>query len=300
MQTLVAIDDTGSFAAAARIVNLTASAISQQIQALEAELGASLFDRTKRPPQLNAKGDEVVRAARQMLQIMVETRAAISGGRTGGVLGFGAIRTFSTRLVPEAFSRMRDAHPNLSFNLQVGMSETLMSHVASGRLDAAVVADNVGVSPGLVWTPILSEPLMLVAPAALAGATERQLFRRLPFIRYETQVPLARQIETELSDMGVPVREIAVANTMPSVVGCVIAGLGVAVVPKIALLDAPAGGLYVQPFGGARITRRVGLVRRQISSRSDVLDHMRDALRAQAENLGLDALPAEEAATAPA
>lgn len=290
MQTLVAIADTGGFAAAARVVNLTASAVSQQIQSLEAELGAPLFDRTKRPPQLNAKGDEVVRAARQMLQIMAETRATISGGRTGGMLGFGAIRTFSTRLVPKAFARMRADHPDLTFNLQVGMSENLMAHVASGRLDAAVVADNVGVPPGLVWSPILSEPLMLVAPAALAGATERQLFRRLPFIRYETPVPLARQIETELSNLGVTAREIAVANTMPSVVGCVLAGLGVAVVPKIALLDAPEDALYVQPFGGARITRRIGLVRRQISSRSEVLDRMRDALLAQAESLGLDVL----------
>lgn len=293
MQTLVAVADTGGFAAAARVVNLTASAVSQQIQSLEAELGTPLFDRTKRPPQLNVKGDEVVRAARQMLQIMAETRATISGGRTGGMLGFGAIRTFSTRLVPEALARMRADHPSLTFNLQVGMSESLMAHVASGRLDAAVVADNVGVPPGLVWSPILSEPLMLVAPAALAGATERQLFRRLPFIRYETAVPLARQIETELSNLGVTAREIAVANTMPSVVGCVLAGMGVAVVPKIALLDAPEGALYMQPFGGARITRRIGLVRRQISSRSEVLDRMRDALLAQAESLGLDALTAD-------
>lgn len=294
METLVAVADTGSFAAAAQVVNLTASAISQQVQVLEAELNTPLFDRSRRPPQLNAKGEEVVRAARQMLQIMAETRATISGGRKGGMLGFGAIRTFSARLVPNALARMRAEHPNLTFNLQVGMSETLMAHVASGRLDAAVVADNVGVPPGLVWTPILSEPLLLVAPAAQDGASDRQLFRRLPFIRYETPVPLSRQIETELSNLGVPVREIVVANTMPSVVGCVLAGLGVAVVPKIALLDALEGGLYMRPFGVAPITRRVGLVRRQISSRSEVLDRMRAALLAQAASLGLVALTENE------
>lgn len=291
MQTLVAVADTGSFAGAARVVNLTASAISQQIQALEAELGVTLFDRAKRPPQVNAKGEEVVRAARQMLQIMAETRATISGGRTSGVLGFGAIRTISMRLVPDAFARMRADHPNLSYNLRVGMSETLMADVAAGRLDAAVVAEHVGVPPGLIWTPVLAEPLMLIAPSEHAGASERALLRRLPFIRYETRVPLARQIETELSRLGVTPREIAVANTMPSVVGCVLAGLGVAVVPKIALLDAPEGALYAQPFGGARITRRIGMVRRQVSARSAVLGDLRDALVAQAGRAGLDPLP---------
>lgn len=226
LQTLLAVADTGSFAGAARIVHLTASAVSQQIQALEGELGVLLFDRRKRPPQLNSKGEEVVRAARSVVQIMAETRMAISGGRMSGVLKIGAIRTVSMRLVPLALARMRAIYPDLSFDLTVGMSEKLTVDVSAGRLDAAVVAEQVGVPAGLSWTPVLTEPLVLVAPPETAGRSELSLLRELPFIRYQTEVPLARQIETELSRLGVVPQQIAVANTMPSIVGCVQAGRG--------------------------------------------------------------------------
>lgn len=296
LQTLVAVADTGSFAGAARIVHLTASAVSQQIQSLEGELGVLLFDRTKRPPQLNAKGEEVVRAARGVVQILAETRMAISGRRTSGVLKIGAIRTVSMRLVPVAFARMRAHYPDLSFDLRVDTSETLMLDVSAGRLDAAVVAEQVGVPAGLSWTPVLTEPLVLVAPPEMAGRSELSLLRELPFIRYETEVPLARQIETELSRLGVAPRQIAVANTMPSIVGCVQAGLGVAVIPKIALVDAPPGSLYCPPLGNGTVTRRLGVIQRQVSSRSQVLASMRRVLSEGALELGLEA-PAPDSAT---
>lgn len=199
-----------------------------------------------------------------------------------GVLKIGAIRTVSTRLVPLAFARMRALYPDLSFDLTVGMSEKLTADVSAGRLDAAVVAEQVGVPAGLSWTPVLAEPLVLVAPPGTAGRSEVSLLRELPFIRYETEVPLARQIETELSRLGVVPRQIAVANTMPSIVGCVQAGLGVAVIPKIALVDAPPGSLYCPPFGEGAVTRRLGVIQRQVSSRSHVLASMHRALSARA------------------
>ena len=289
LQTLVAVADTGSFASAARVVNLTASAVSQQIQTLEGEVGATLFDRKKRPPQINAKGEELVRAARSVVQTMTEARLTITGGRTAGMLKIGAIRTISMRLVPFALADMSALYADLSFNLTVGISQALMVDVAAGRLDTALVAEHLGVPSGLSWTPMFSEPLVLVAPSHAAGLSELSLLYDLPFIRYETAVPLARQIEMELSRLGVTPREIAVANTMPSVIGMVQAGLGVAIVPKIAFLDASPGSLYCTPFRDGAITRRLGLVQRQVSSRSEVLTGLRRILSRRASDMGFDA-----------
>ncbi|MBF9059465.1 LysR family transcriptional regulator [Rhodobacterales bacterium HKCCSP123] len=293
LQTLVAVADTGSFSGAAAVVNLTPSAVGQQIQALEAELGVTLFDRRKRPRQLNAKGEELLRAARQVVQTMTEARMAISGGRTAGMLNFGAIRTVSMHLVPQAFAEMRDAYPDLSFDLTVGMSERLMSDVAAGRLDAALVAENVGVPASLSWSPVLTEPLVLIAPRAEAWRSDLSLLTDLPFIRYVTEVPLSRQIETELAALSVSPREIVATNTMPSVIGFVQADLGVAIVPKIALLNAGTGTLHTRPFCEGAITRRVGLVQRQVSSRSEVLARLRQAFFkvAQMHGLGAEEMP---------
>jgi DNA-binding transcriptional LysR family regulator len=287
LQTLVAVADTGSFSAAAGVVNLTPSAVGQQIQALEGELGVTLFDRKKRPRKLNAKGEELLRAARQVVQTMTEARMAISGGRTAGMLNFGAIRTVSMHLVPRAFAEMRDAYPNLSFDLTVGMSERLMSDVAAGRLDAALVAENVGVPASLSWSPVLTEPLVLIAPPSEAWRSDLSLLTDMPFVRYVTEVPLSRQIETELAALTVSPKEIVATNTMPSVIGLVQAGLGVAIVPKIALLTAAPGTLHSRPFCEGAITCRVGLVQRQVSSRSEVLARLRQALSNVAQSTGL-------------
>ena len=278
LQTIVAVADTGSLAAAAAVVNLTPSAVSQQIQSLEGELGVPLFDRKKRPLQLNAKGEEFIRAARDIVRTMTETKMIISGGRTAGMLTFGAIRTVSTHLVSEAFVQMQTHFPDLTFQMTVGMSEKLLAHVAAGRLDAALVAEHVGVPAGLIWTPILTEPLVLIAPPGHAGLSETALLRQLPFIRYATTVPLARQIETELSRLAVSPREIAVTNTMPAVVGMVQAGLGVAIVPQIAIYKVPPQALSWQPFCNGAITRCIGLVQRQVSSRSVVLARLHTVL----------------------
>jgi len=278
LQTVIAVADTGSLATAAGVVNLTPSAVSQQIQSLEGELGVTLFDRKKRPLQLNAKGEEFVRAARDIVQTMTETRMIISGGRTAGVLNFGAIRTVSTHLVPEALVALREKFPELSYDMHVGMSEALVSNVAAGRLDAALVAEHVGIPSGLVWSPILTEPLDIIAPPGNEGRSDISLLRDLPFIRYATSVPLARQIATELSRLAVTPREIGVTNTMPAVVGMVQAGLGVALVPRIAVYNLRPGSVHSQPFSNGKITRCVGLVQRQVSSRSIVLAGLHEVM----------------------
>jgi DNA-binding transcriptional LysR family regulator len=288
LQTIVAVADTGSLAAAASVVNLTPSAVSQQIQALEAYLGVEIIDRKKRPRQLNAKGEELVRAARDVVHTLTEAQMVISGGRTAGVLKFGAIRTVSMQLVPRAFAEMRSIFPDLSFELTVGMSQALMADVAGGRLDAAMVAEHVGVPAGLSWNTVLIEPLVLIAPPQEGRRSDRSLLRDLPFIRYATDVPLARQIDTELSRLAITPRQIAITNTMPSVVGMVAAGLGVAIVPKIAMIDAAPGSLHWRPFCDGVIFRRIGLVQRQVSSRSKVLAGLRQALIARAADIGLD------------
>jgi DNA-binding transcriptional LysR family regulator len=288
LQTIVAVADTGSLAAAAAVVNLTPSAVSQQVQALENYLGVELIDRKKRPRQLNARGEELVRAARDVVQTMTEAQMVISGGRTAGVLKFGAIRTVSMQLVPRAFAEMRSLFPDLSFELTVGMSQALMADVAAGRLDAAMVAEHVGVPAGLSWSTVLTEPLVLIAPPQERMRSDQSLLRDLPFVRYATDVPLARQIDTELSRLAITPRQIVMTNTMPSVIGMVEAGLGVAIVPKIATIDAASGTLHRRPFCDGVIFRRIGLVQRQVSSRSKVLSGLRQALVARAADIGLD------------
>lgn len=196
LETFLAITQQGGFAAAARAVNLTASAVSQQIAALEAEVGAALFDRSRRPPALTSKGAEVLAAARTILRIVTETKAAVTGSEVRGTLALGTLRTAGSAILPQALARLCAVYPELTYRLQIGMAEDLMAEVVSGQLDAALVADHVAVPPSLRWTPVISEPLVVLTPPGLEAHSVAAVVRATAYIRYRTAVPLARQIDT--------------------------------------------------------------------------------------------------------
>src|SRR5690349_24202672 len=91
-RTLIAIAEHGSFAAAARMVNLSQSAVSTQMRALEAELKAPLFDRSKRPPVLNDAGKALVAKARELLAGYEDLQAAVAAsGAVEGRIRLGAV-----------------------------------------------------------------------------------------------------------------------------------------------------------------------------------------------------------------
>lgn len=279
LETFLAIIQRGGFAAAAKEVNLTASAVSQQISALESDLGAALFDRSRRPPALTTKGREVLMAARSILRIVADTKAAIEGEDVGGTLALGALRTCGTNILPQALSQLKDSYPELRFRLAIGQSEDLMADVVSGQLDAALVADNVAVPPGLQWTLVFTEPLVILSPSGCPGKNLEELARDMPFIRYGIRVPLARQIDTEIARLGIAVQQVMSVNTMSAVVGCVQAGLGFAIVPYAALRGLQTSSLDWFPFGSTPIHRGLGIVQHPESRRAKVLKRLSELLQ---------------------
>lgn len=278
LETFLAIIQRGGFAAAAKEVNLSASAVSQQISALEADLGTALFDRSRRPPALTTKGREVQAAARSILRIVADTKAAIEGEDVGGTLALGALRTCGTHILPNALAQLNQSYPDLRFRMAIGQSEDLMADVISGQLDAALVADNVAVPPGLQWTLVFTEPLVVLKPSSVPENSLEDLVRDQPFIRYGIRVPLARQIDTEIARLGLTVRQIVSVNTMSAVVGCVQAGLGFAIVPYAALRGLQTETINWFPFGTSPIHRGLGIVQYPNSRRAKVLEKLSELL----------------------
>ena len=278
LKTLLAVAQHGGFAAGAQAVNLTASAVSQQIASLESELGAKLFDRANRPPTLTPKGAEMVRSARAILQIVTETKTSVTGRQVSGTIALGSLRTGANSLVPRALASLRMTYPELTFRLHIGMAEELISDVVSGHLDAALVADYIAVPQSLRWTPVINEPLVVLTPKGKGERSLEDLIRKVPYIRYSTQVQLSRQIDTEISRLSSTPLQVILVNTMTAVVGCVQAGLGFSVVPQIALQDMNTDSLDWSPFGTPPIHRRLGVVQRATSNREEVLAALITAL----------------------
>jgi len=266
LETLVAVADGGSFAAAAERVGVTQSAVSMQIKALEEELGADLFDRTRRPPSPSDLGWRVIDRARDMLRLDGEIRAMAAGTSIRGRLRLGVIPTAATGLVPDALARLAERAPDLRVRIESGLSADLARRVLQGALDAAVVTETSRLERGLVARTILEEPLVVVAPPDSRGTSDRALLRGFPFVRFNRRTGVGRVIDAALRRRRITVSEAMELDSIEAILAMVSRGLGVAVAP-VGSVTGPharplAEDLVSVQFGSPPVKRAVSLIER--------------------------------------
>lgn len=277
LKTLISIWKHGTFAKAAADVCLTPAAVGQQISALEQELNISLFDRSSRPPKLTPQGLQTVEMANQILRLEEDTKLSLKGDLVSGTFVIGAVRSSALNLLPAAMVEMKKDYPSLKTNLKVGDSSYLVAEVASGQLDAAIIAEHVKIPPNLKWSPFISEPLWLISAQDLSGLSLKEILLQQPFIRFSNNVPLANLINTELSRMEITTQDVAEVDNIQSIITCVEHGLGVSVVPQMSI-NPSLSDCFKVPFGSPQIRRQLGIVERQSSPRKAVIDKLHQIL----------------------
>jgi len=239
----------GSFTTAARSLRYTQSAVSRQIAALEAEIGARLFDRLPRGVVLTEEGRTLLPHAEAILDRLTAARRDLDTlrGLGGGQLRVGAFPTAVAALVPRALAAFRAAHPNITLSLVEGRTPMLLERLVAGDADVAVVSSSS--SPATAIDPtrfdlhhLLDERLLVAVPRhhRLAGRDTVRLSELAddPFI-----VGSANAEETLLRaslPSGFHPRIDIVAADWTGKLGCVAAGLGVALVPALAARSTPA------------------------------------------------------------
>nr|WP_178119246.1 LysR substrate-binding domain-containing protein [Agrobacterium rubi] len=277
MKTLIAIAEHGTFAKAAEAVGLTPSAVSQQIQSLETEVRAELFDRSTRPSTLNAHGLQMLEAARSLVRSADDIVDAISGRTISGTFTIGSVRSSALSLLPSAIVALKADFPDLRIKLHVANTDELLNDVMSGRLDCAMVAEYSGIPSALRWRPFINEPLLVIAPYSTPDMSGLEMLSTMPYVRFNSKFRLAQIIEIELAKTGVVPNLIAEIDTIASVVSCVIHGLGVSVAPWIALKDVAVPIVSV-PFGDPQILRQIGFLERRAGTRTSVIDRLHEHL----------------------
>lgn len=273
LKTFIAIAEHGTFAKAADAIGLTPSAVSQQVQALETEVRAELFDRSTRPITLNSHGLQMLEAAQGLVRSADDVVDAISGKSIGGTFTIGSVRSSALSLIPKAITELKKDFPDLKIKLHVANSDELLNDVVTGRLDSAMVAEYSGVHSSLRWSPFLREPLFAIAPKGTHPRPAEQMLSELPYVKFVSRFRLAHIIEMEVARSGIVTNVIAEIDTITSVVACVAHGLGASIAPWSALNETSAE-LVAVPFGDPQIYRQLGLVERRTSPRATVIDRL--------------------------
>jgi len=271
LKTLIAIAENRSFAAAADAVGLTQSAVSLHVKALEEQLQTSLFDRSTRPPLLNAQGIVLVEKAREIVALCDGLTDSLRGERVGGVLDLGAVPTALTGILPGALVNLNTQHADLRIRVTSGLSAELADAVRKGALDVALVSEPDQLATGLSWHPVVHEPLMVIAPKDAPGETDRELLEALPFIRFKRFAWAGRLIDTHLKDRGIHLSSGMEMDSLEAVAGMVAHGLGVSVVPARTIAVPFPDNVRAVAFGKPPLTRTIGLVERTANAKDDMV-----------------------------
>ena len=234
LKTFVAAASEGSFAAAAHRVALTQAAVGQQMRALEADLRRPLFERQGKAVALNDAGRELLPTVRKLVALYDQMRAAgVSPEPMSGTVHLGAVVSAVRPLIQATLS-LKSRHPQLDLHVSAAKSMELLARVEAGELDAAIAVREPGQSrPGLAWTTLYEEPMVLLAPRNAVEGGARALLQRHPFIRFDRSQHTGHLVQRMLRRLKVEPDDFLELNAIESIVDLVRAGLGISILPHL-------------------------------------------------------------------
>ncbi|MBD0745536.1 LysR family transcriptional regulator [Streptomyces sp. CBMA152] len=255
LRVLRAVANTGSFSAAARELGCTQPAVSQQMKALESSAGTPLLVRTGRETRLTQAGEVLVRHASGILAGLTaaeEEVAAIAGLRAGRVR-LVSFPSGSSTLVPSALAALRAAHPGTRVSLVEAEPPRSVEMLRDGDCDIAL-AFRYGEATTEEWDDLVVRPLLIDRLVGLVPERHRLAESGTVDIRDLADEPwiagcprCRRQLVEVCEESGFTPRIDFATDDYPAVIGLVGAGLGVAVLPELAIAS-------VRPKGARTVT----------------------------------------------
>lgn len=273
LQTFTIAAEELNFTQAARRLNLSQPAISQQIRELEDSLEVTLFERRGRSLVLTPAGERLRPLALSILKHIREAGEELMEfrGLPQGVLHIGASTTLGIYLLPAALGRFSKLFPGVRPSLRVADTEGVLRAMHEGELDIAMVEEEL--SPGRThgWErlPLLQDELVLIAdpahPWAGKGPIPRDSLTETPLIMRQLNSPTRQLIIDRLAEAGFRPDRLNVRFELSHTEGikrAVMAGLGTGFVSRFAIAEELRSGTLVElPIEDFTISRTLWLLR---------------------------------------
>jgi DNA-binding transcriptional LysR family regulator len=292
LEVLKTVVDAGSITAAAASLGYTPSAVSQCISALEREAKTSLFEKAGRGIRPTQAGMVLAEHAGAVTAQLQEAEQALEALRAGeaGRLRIAAFATAGASLVPRALAAFREGHPGVELDLSIAETEEALAQLRSGHRDLAVIAEHSPIADearhGLAYTHLLDDRYRLVLPrshrAASLHTVPLQSMADEPWIATASaRCNTLQTVTTACARAGFNPHFAIEADEFATTVGFVAAGLGVALVPMLALSSLPAD-VVSQPLRGDGPSRKVYVVTRSARPSHPMIEVLVEALRSSA------------------
>jgi DNA-binding transcriptional LysR family regulator len=234
-----------SFSAAAEALSYTQSAVSQSVAALEQEVGVRLIERDRRGLRATEAGATLLGHADGIIARIEAAEADLAGfaGVQRGRLRMAAFPTGGATLVPLAVATFRAAHPGVELSLAEGEPGQIAPGLRAGEFDVALLYDFPGLrerwAAGLHRVKLLDDPMHIALPRAHRFAARPVLaledLRDEAWIQTSAESPCARHVVRSCHAAGFEPAVSFESDDYGTIQGLVAAGVGVALIPQLAL-----------------------------------------------------------------
>jgi DNA-binding transcriptional LysR family regulator len=226
----------GGITRAAERLHRVQSNITTRVRQLEEDLGVALFLREGKKLHLSPSGQILLDYTEQLLALAEEAHTAVQGARPQGAFRLGSIESVAAVHLPALFSEYHRSYPEVSLELRIGNSETLSRAILAGDIDAALV-EPIADAP-FEMVPAFREELVIVS--ALGDPPVRtDDGRSHSIIAFEHGCRDRQRLERWYESKGeIAVRTIELGS-YHAMLGCVVAGMGVALLPRSVLDTFP-------------------------------------------------------------
>ncbi|QNP49834.1 LysR family transcriptional regulator [Diaphorobacter aerolatus] len=290
LQVFLSLAETRNFSRTGGLIGLTQPAVSRSITELEAQLGLQLVNRTTREVELTDAGRSLAARLPRVLDDLDATLLDVAGMATArrGRVRVASSPTLSANLMPECIALCHTLHPGMELMLLDRVQNATLASVLSGEVDFGVVIDPEE-RDALTCETILSEPFLLACPPDHRLATKAAV--KWTDLSGESLVLLdhasgsRRLIDDVLARLDVQCTVAQEVGHSTTIFRMIEAGLGVAVIPRMALPPQGLAGLCVRPLT-PRMNRQVMLVQRRNRALSPLAQTAWQLVREQAAKIG--------------
>ncbi|KAB7707053.1 LysR family transcriptional regulator [Bacillus aerolatus] len=249
LRYFAAIAEEGQITKAAKRLHMAQPPLSQQLKALEEELGVLLLERKGRTLELTEAGNVLYKKAKYLLEQMDETVLEVKevGDGLKGVLSIGSVKTCFS-YIPERFRHFREKYPSVTFRLKEGDSSLLAHYVKSREVELAIVRLPLDMEE-FSYLPLPTDPFVAVMPQEWESPSVIQMNELngvpLMLLHRVTGVGLYELVVNECKKHGFDPTIICECPDAAMLLSLARTGLGAALLPKSTLLSFPTDDLKI-------------------------------------------------------
>jgi len=266
LRYFVAIVDHGSLSRAAKVLHIVQPALTQQLQQLEEELGATLLHRSAQGMQATDAGKVFYEHALAILKQVSDAKSAVaqSTDKPSGTVALGIPQSASGALAFPLLTAVRAAYPDIVFQLTEELTGNLTEQLRSGRLNLAILFDD-GQLGHFSSTALVEEEMMYITRAGSQFACKRKTMSlekalQVPLILPSIQHGVRPRIEQVVRQQGLRIENVIDITSIAILKSALMADMGATILPVSPLLaEIERGDMVATAISDVQLSRTVSL-----------------------------------------